>query len=116
MTNQLISIHAPREGSDDDGGVPFVVSEISIHAPREGSDLVCFGCQPLDIISIHAPREGSDGMAMDLENNKSNISIHAPCEGSDFLDPFGLLLVLIFQSTLPVKGATAFSDGIYSNG
>ena len=35
----LISIHAPREGSDP-GGVPAVLRQaISIHAPREGSDL-----------------------------------------------------------------------------
>ena len=34
-----ISIHAPREGSDLDGGVRFPGQlAISIHAPREGSD------------------------------------------------------------------------------
>ena len=34
---------------------------ISIHAPREGSDGVPqHGCQPVFGISIHAPREGSD--------------------------------------------------------
>ena len=35
----VISIHAPRVGSDCAGDiVPFLV-DISIHAPREGSDL-----------------------------------------------------------------------------
>ena len=35
---QTISIHAPREGSDLDGGFVWISSHISIHAPREGSD------------------------------------------------------------------------------
>ena len=37
---RVISIHAPREGSDRAGpikGPPML--QISIHAPREGSDL-----------------------------------------------------------------------------
>ena len=34
---------------------------ISIHAPREGSDIYKIGCCPrVARISIHAPREGSD--------------------------------------------------------
>ena len=80
----LISIHAPREGSDTRNGSPLLyrryfyprsprgerrcvfllgalICEISIHAPREGSDS---GDQAGDWatkwISIHAPREGSD--------------------------------------------------------
>ena len=37
--NRYISIHAPREGSDDAAADrPTAVLEISIHAPREGSD------------------------------------------------------------------------------
>ena len=36
---QTISIHAPREGSDDTTtGETYRVTSISIHAPREGSD------------------------------------------------------------------------------
>ena len=34
----LISIHAPREGSDDELVIEDAVVLISIHAPREGSD------------------------------------------------------------------------------
>ena len=33
-----ISIHAPREGSDQAGEHVLVRTHISIHAPREGSD------------------------------------------------------------------------------
>ena len=34
----IISIHAPREGSDASYSRPFYLTDISIHAPREGSD------------------------------------------------------------------------------
>ena len=36
--NTVISIHAPREGSDFPDGADALTSGISIHAPREGSD------------------------------------------------------------------------------
>ena len=36
---------------------------ISIHAPREGSDIIVLICKDIWVnISIHAPREGSDKM------------------------------------------------------
>ena len=57
---------------------------ISIHAPREGSDSVSATSATGTPISIHAPREGSD----QLENQRYNAGIE-------------------FQSTLPVRGATA---------
>ncbi len=57
-------------------------------------------------ISIHAPRAGSD-------NSNGNryiilcISIHAPRAGSDALRARLLSRPALFQSTLPVRGATA---------
>ena len=55
-------------------------------------------------ISIHAPRTGSDADAVLLEK-RLGISIHAPRTGSD-----GNLRradsALLFQSTLPARGAT----------
>ena len=81
---EAISIHAPREGSDDaldrhvDPEDKFLSTlpargatgrrdcdrqqpRISIHAPREGSDVDwCAGQSRAMRISIHAPREGSD--------------------------------------------------------
>ena len=56
----IISIHAPREGSDKYGYDVSAMTQISIHAPREGSDLYRFLQDGQVIISIHAPREGSD--------------------------------------------------------
>ena len=56
----LISIHAPRERSDDNYAVDRIDYDISIHAPRERSDDFNLP-ENVDIdISIHAPRERSD--------------------------------------------------------
>ena len=57
----LISIHAPRVGSD--GFAPILDRfnvNISIHAPRVGSDVGKLVHIAVLIISIHAPRVGSD--------------------------------------------------------
>ena len=43
----MISIHAPRAGSDIDLAVNVVRHQISIHAPRAGSDPVMeYGVRP----------------------------------------------------------------------
>ena len=56
----MISIHAPREGSDDHETMLDKRLGISIHAPREGSDYLWPEMLRVIQISIHAPREGSD--------------------------------------------------------
>ena len=62
---------------------PFLFHVISIHAPREGSDgQFCESFLHSLVISIHAPREGSDGRRGEPEG-RQEISIHAPREGSD---------------------------------
>ena len=101
----LISIHAPREGSDNVRHMAYNIDtifqstlpvrgatsatqaaqaefEISIHAPREGSDMHKALDYAAQVISIHAPREGSDHCAKDVKDALA-ISIHAPREGSD---------------------------------
>ena len=103
----LISIHAPRTGSDQRGNHGACVERISIHAPRTGSDFdEKYHIQPVKIISIHAPRTGSDRafssvLYPDRDFNPRSphgerrlysstycsailtISIHAPRTGSD---------------------------------
>ena len=59
------------------------IMSISIHAPRVGSDRDVAPVRGQDGISIHAPRVGSDGGSMQ-----------------------GGKMIQIFQSTLPVWGAT----------
>ena len=81
------------------------VGGISIHAPRTGSDRGggwwCSGAA----ISIHAPRTGSDPRPSAALPVAPSISIHAPRTGSDKGDVVGRD-ILIFQSTLPARGAT----------
>ena len=58
---QQISIHAPREGGDEDpADEPAAGTVISIHAPREGGDFLDLMVAGGGVISIHAPREGGD--------------------------------------------------------
>ena len=80
---------------------------ISIHAPREGSDGGRgVGRRRLAAISIHAPREGSDHQADGKVDVLRHISIHAPREGSDSPSPDAGRANAVFLSTLPARGAT----------
>ncbi len=56
-------------------------------------------------ISIHAPRAGSD-TPWRSHGASGKISIHAPRAGSDTLSLTAGDRVKVFQSTLPVRGAT----------
>ena len=104
FSQPLISIHAPRTGSDGSRGTQRPRVSISIHAPRTGSDYAEITEIVRAEISIHAPRTGSDGepppwAALDL------ISIHAPRTGSDLRRRTPARRTR-FQSTLPARGAT----------
>ena len=130
LPESMISIHAPRAGSDVKGDTRFVPLIISIHAPRAGSDIAFrIGSRILVVISIHAPRAGSDEKLTGNGNAFVAISIHAPRAGSDSSErsictvslyfnprsPCGerraelskAIREELFQSTLPVRGATA---------
>ena len=80
---------------------------ISIHAPRVGSDcLEGAGVVYCDAISIHAPRVGSDSVR---SNNKIRVkSFQSTLPGSDDRKFCREYFIGIFQSTLPVWGATTF--------
>ena len=125
----VISIHAPRTGSDEiPGGLPAVV-DISIHAPRTGSDalqrtIASAGLhfnprsphgERLNL--VHAPaalqnfnprsphgerRRGGQGGQQTIQ-----ISIHAPRTGSDVSRSAFGWATGAFQSTLPARGATS---------
>ena len=62
-------------------------------------------------ISIHAPRGGSDFLQHPFKCVQV-ISIHAPRGGSDTFDFACSRLHGLFQSTLPVGGATRIGNGI----
>ena len=79
---------------------------ISIHAPREGSDDDRLKLRDFLGISIHAPREGSDEIHFAWDYMKESISIHAPREGSDGCQFVRVVEGAAFLSTLPARGAT----------
>ena len=129
--SKWISIHAPREGRDQQLTHPSNHGrEISIHAPREGRDVIKASLVSPIVISIHAPREGRDDKARLYFWRMDAISIHAPREGRDQAliinpkiagnfnprAPRGARLGFpvtpstastAFQSTRPARGATA---------
>ena len=80
-------------------------SRISIHAPRVGSDASTLSCYSIWLISIHAPRVGSDHDSADGRFDWRNFNPRSPC-GERRSGCFGGLAGEIFQSTLPVWGAT----------
>ena len=110
---------------------------ISIHAPRTGSDLFYNVCYSSIAISIHAPRTGSDRTLRNLVNIVNSFQSTLPARGAtaaasrtapaatDFnpRSPHGerrqhydrTRYHLLFQSTLPARGATyAVPVGLYS--
>ena len=127
---KVISIHAPRGGSDGLTAYDFSSHRlISIHAPRGGSDRneSHHGRDAQDFnprspwgerpwwrtsrlrhrpISIHAPRGGSDLVGRFLNNRLENDFNPRSPWGER---PSGVMLSypsMLFQSTLPVGGAT----------
>ena len=123
-----ISIHAPCTGSDLSRRRPQIKSSNfnprSLYGERRNGDcchdksasfqstLPVRGAtnstmisSALPIISIHAPCTGSD-VALQKREQGFVISIHAPCTGSDQDDRFPWAERKVFQSTLPVRGAT----------
>ena len=128
--SSAISIHAPRAGSDvvfalhdrpavrnfnpcspcgerrRAGRHPRAAAGISIHAPRAGSDLSDPAGGDKKDISIHAPRAGSDPPLGAGQDQDIVISIHAPRAGSDQYGQDAQVYQELFQSMLPVRGAT----------
>ena len=136
---QIISIHAPRVGSDSYrqqmvaqphlflstlpawGATPRCpaanghLSIISIHAPRVGSDV--FTLQNFTgalKISIHAPRVGSDDAVFSSDSQVSNFYPRSP-RGERLSNSQQEDNVYAFLSTLPAWGATSCRSG-RSNG
>ena len=114
---RIISIHAPRVGSDPMPDLAWsVYQSISIHAPRVGSDPCQFAFVDCICISIHAPRVGSDKRTPVKDVVGFGISIHAPRVGSDVSPPRPCSRVAEFLSTLPAWGATCVRGTSSSRG
>ena len=80
---------------------------ISIHAPREGSDQQSrVDPGQNDVISIHAPREGSDRLPDWRECFRHDFNPRSPRGERPFPPRSGPPDSPQFQSTLPARGAT----------
>ena len=128
LTDTIISIHAPRTGSDDkfccQEGIRAYFNPRSPHGERHGD---WYDAWDSGAISIHAPRTGSDASALACPANIANFNPRSP-HGER---PHRRLTVLpeqnfnprsphgerptstrrcsttsLFQSTLPARGAT----------
>ena len=121
----------PARGATISGTPYKQTSDISIHAPRTGSDV--FAAPKNDRRSKFQSTLPARGATASLTHNtdKKRISIHAPRTGSDSIRnhdmyivqhfnprsphgerlylPYPASFALAFQSTLPARGATAFS-------
>ena len=75
---RLISIHAPRTGSDAECPEDFAALPISIHAPRTGSDATVDDRHEVPAISIHAPRTGSDAFVPHIFSRGINFNPRSP--------------------------------------
>ena len=102
-----ISIHAPRAGSDVLRSLSVVlIIQFQSTLPVRGATYCTPHAGRELVISIHAPRAGSDAFIHVICVTRAFISIHAPRAGSDVVQPESGGAGYVFQSTLPVRGAT----------
>ena len=104
--NYDISIHAPLAGSDSLVFLCLCVVLISIHAPLAGSDQRGYHAIALATISIHAPLAGSDHKTRYPKRGNTHFNPRSPC-GERPAPETTHLIRYGFQSTLPLRGATA---------
>ena len=83
-------------------------ARISIHAPRVGSDIIVMpGLEKSQYkISIHAPRVGSDLFVFPDPQLPIYFNPRSPCGERPQAYLMAAQLAELFQSTLPVWGAT----------
>ena len=74
-------------------------------SPRGGATTVYYKFDNAEIISIHAPHEGERQAVHPLIALRFLISIHAPHEGERLTKIVRIVLIPIFQSTLPTRGS-----------
>ena len=104
-----ISIHAPREGGDDDGSPAWqAFFQFQSTPPARGATQVGAFSDRKNAISIHAPREGGDNKLNNGDGAGLVISIHAPREGGDTHNGETQSPHQLFQSTPPARGATSY--------
>ena len=103
----------PARGATQTEALPSGSWIISIHAPREGSDFYCVLSASCGLISIHTPREGSDPIHCAVQSDVWNFNPRSP-RGERPLFPEEQAVAVVFQSTLPARGATTLSIGPFT--
>ena len=106
FSSATISIHAPRAGCDADCRLLDSSYRISIHAPRAGCDALVGAHLFQQFISIHAPRAGCDVTVQLAHLDFYNFNPRTPC-GVRHRVIHHATPNAEFQSTHPVRGATA---------
>ena len=113
----IISIHAPREGSDlaqamnAFGGLLQFLSTL----PVRGATAFAQPLLKFLKISIHAPREGSDTPSAGLRRYPAQFLSTLPVRGATAECASLYFAGHKFLSTLPVRGATGVSAGMGGN-
>ena len=103
---RLISIHAAREGGDEEAFAIRFHMGISIHAAGEGGDLARGLVNYLVIRFQSTPPVRAATRKLGAGVRGQAISIHAAREGGDRVRRQNAQLVNQFQSTPPVRAAT----------
>ena len=105
LQSRRISTHAPRTGSDGRNALARAARAISTHAPRTGSDVPKSSRATRRKISTHAPRTGSDGSTTTALATTFYFNPRSP-HGERRKPVDQEFLNLLFQPTLPARGAT----------
>jgi len=101
-----VSIHAPREGSDPP--VPYRHLQrrrFNPRSPRGERRALAMLAWTNSVVSIHAPREGSDERSARTRAERSGFNPRSP-RGERLKARSKHGQNLVFQSTLPARGAT----------
>ena len=101
----LISIHAPRTGSDTDVLASFWGLLFQSTLPAWGATTHLNTRGRISQFQSTLPARGATAKAVETKR-KNAISIHAPRTGSDGFQRVYNIVNLAFQSTLPARGAT----------
>ena len=109
VNDVTISIHAPRAGSDGITDIVIEEATISIHAPRAGSDH--FSARRLPNCNDFNPRSPCGERRLLFQGQRrfhTYFNPRSPC-GERRCAAESVKSATIFQSTLPVRGATSLT-------
>ena len=107
---QMFQSTRPVRGATRSGTATRTNHKVSIHAPRAGRDRDVGGLTGVDISFNPRAPCGARQLLCKMEHNLHHVSIHAPRAGRDGLTLSALTMMLLFQSTRPVRGATFWTD------